>query len=213
MLQPRKMKYDKAGPKVAENLRKRHFDAYYFSTKEEAAAKVMELIDAGDTVSWGGSMTVDELGIKDLLRRRGQKLIDRDSAKTAEERMELMRRGLTADTFLTGSNAITESGELYNIDGNGNRVAAMIFGPKSVIVVAGMNKVVSDMDEAYARVRHYTAPQVVQRFPRAKTPCNVTGMCADCRGENCCCCYMVETRVCRPAGKIKVVLIGEDLGL
>ena len=148
-----------------------------------------------------------------LLRQRGQKLIDRDSAKTAEERMELMRRGLTADTFLTGSNAITESGELYNIDGNGNRVAAMIFGPKSVIVVAGMNKVVSDMDEAYARVRHYTAPQVVQRFPRAETPCNVTGMCADCRGEDCCCCYMVETRVCRPAGKIKVVLIGEDLGL
>ncbi len=145
MLQPRKMKYDKAGPKVAENLRKRHFDAYYFSTKEEAAAKVMELIDAGDTVSWGGSMTVDELGIKDLLRQRGQKLIDRDSAKTSEERMELMRRGLTADTFLTGSNAITESGELYNIDGNGNRVAAMIFGPKSVIVVAGMNKVVSDL--------------------------------------------------------------------
>lgn len=212
MLQPRKMKYDKAGPKVVENLKKRHFDAYYFSTREEAVAKVMELIPEGDSVSWGGTMTVDELGIKDLLRQRGQKIIDRD-AVPSEQRVDTMRQGLLADTFLTSSNAITESGELYNIDGNGNRVAAMIFGPKSVIVVAGMNKVVSDMDEAYARVRHYTAPQVVQRFPNAKTPCNVTGMCADCKGEDSCCAYMVETRVCRPAGKIKVVLIGEDLGL
>ena len=213
MLQPRKMKYDKAGPKVVENLKKRHFDAYYFSTREEAVAKVMELIPEGDSVSWGGTATVDELGIKDLLRQRGQKLLDRDTAADMDERMEIMRQGLTADTFLTSSNAITESGELYNIDGNGNRVAAMIFGPKSVIVVAGMNKVVYDMDEAYAQVRHYTAPQVVQRFPNAKTPCNVTGMCADCKGEDSCCCYMVETRLCRPAGKIKVVLIGEDLGL
>lgn len=213
MLQPRKMKYDKAGPKVVENLKKRHFDAYYFSTREEAVAKVMELIPEGDSVSWGGTATVDELGIKDLLRQRGQKLFDRDTAADMDERMEIMRQGLTADTFLTSSNAITESGELYNIDGNGNRVAAMIFGPKSVIVVAGMNKVVYDMDEAYAQVRHYTAPQVVQRFPNAKTPCNVTGMCADCKGEDSCCAYMVETRLCRPAGKIKVVLIGEDLGL
>lgn len=213
MLQPRKMKYDKAGPKVVENLKKRHFDAYYFSTREEAVAKVMELIPESDSVSWGGTATVDELGIKDLLRQRGQKLFDRDTAADMDERMDIMRQGLTADTFLTSSNAITESGELYNIDGNGNRVAAMIFGPRSVIVVAGMNKVVHDMDEAYAQVRHYTAPQVVQRFPNAKTPCNVNGMCADCKGEDSCCCYMVETRLCRPAGKIKVVLIGEDLGL
>lgn len=213
MLQPRKMKYDKAGPKVVENLKKRHFDAYYCSTREEAVEKVMSLIPEGDTVSWGGTLTVDELGIKDLLRQRGQKVLDRDTAKSPEERMDIMRQGLLSDTFLTSSNAITESGELYNIDGNGNRVAAMIFGPRSVIVVAGMNKVVSDMAEAYAQVRHYTAPQVVQRFPNTKTPCNVTGMCADCLSPDSCCAYMVETRVCRPAGKIKVVLVGEDLGL
>ena len=213
MLTPTKMRYDKAGPKVVEALKKRHFDAWYFSTREEAIEKVMSLIPAEDTVSWGGTMTVDELGIKDLLRQRGQKLLDRDTAKTPDERMDLMRQSLTADTFLCSSNAITETGELYNIDGNGNRVAAMIFGPKNVVLVAGMNKVVADMDAAYSMVRHNCAPAVVQRFPASKVPCNVTGECADCISEESCCAYMVETRVCRPAGKIKVVLIGEDLGL
>ena len=148
-----------------------------------------------------------------MLAERGQEVLDRDTAKDMAERMAIMRAGLTCDTFLTGTNAITESGELFNIDGNGNRVAAMCFGPKSVVIVAGMNKVVKDMDAAYAQVRNYTAPAVVQRFPNAKTPCNFNGLCADCKGPDSCCCYMVETRLCRPAGKIKVVLIGEDLGL
>ena len=212
MLQPKKMHYDKAGPRVAEALRRNLFDAYYFSNREEAIEKIMELIPAEDTVSWGGAATVDELGIKDLLRQRGQKLLDRD-AVPFEERMELMRRALTADTFLMSSNAITEEGELYNIDGNGNRVAALCFGPKSVIVVAGMNKVVADMDAAYARVRHFAAPANAQRFAELKTPCAVNGQCGDCRSTDCICAYLVATRVSRPAGKIKVVLIGEDLGL
>ena len=127
--------------------------------------------------------------------------------------MDIMRRGLLADTFLMSSNAITEGGELYNIDGNGNRVAALCFGPKSVIVVAGMNKVVVDMDAAVSRVRHFAAPANVQRFTGNKTPCFVNGQCADCHSEACVCAYLVATRVSRPAGKIKVVLIGEDLGI
>lgn len=213
MLQPIKMQYDKSGPRVAEALRRNHFDAYYFSNREEAIEKIMELIPAEDTVSWGGTATVDELGIKDLLRQRGQKLLDRDTAKDVEERMAIMRAGLTADTFLMSSNAITEKGELYNIDGNGNRVAALCFGPKSVIVVAGMNKVVADMDAAVSRVRHFAAPANVQRFAGNQTPCFVNGQCADCHGTDCVCAYLVATRVSRPAGKIKVVLIGEDLGI
>lgn len=213
MLEPRKKQYDKAGPRVAEALNKRHFEAYYCSDREEAVRKVMELIGAEDCVSWGGTLTVDELGIKELLRERGQKVIDRDTAETMEQRVELMRQGLLADTFLTSSNAVTEQGELFNIDGNGNRVAAFCYGPKQVVVVAGMNKVVPDMDAAYSRVRHFTAPGVVQRFPAAKTPCNVNGLCADCKGEDSCCCHFVETRLCRPAKRIKVVLVGEDLGL
>ena len=210
---PKEMYYEKRGRILVKNLESRHFEAYYCANKEEALHKVLELIPTEDVVSWGGTLTVDELGIKGLLAQREQKVLDRDTAKDMAERMAIMRAGLTCDTFLTSSNAITQDGELFNIDGNGNRVAAMCFGPKSVVIVAGMNKVVKDMDEAYAQVRNYTAPAVVQRFPTAKTPCNANGLCADCKTPDSCCCYMVETRLCRPAGKIKVVLVGEDLGL
>lgn len=125
----------------------------------------------------------------------------------------MLKQALTCDTFLMSANGISADGQLVNIDGTGNRVAALCFGPEQVIVVAGMNKVVPDMDAAYSRVRHYTAPGVVQRFPSAKTPCNVNGLCADCKSPDSCCCHFVHTRLCRPAGRIKVVLVGEDLGL
>lgn len=212
MLQSVKLYYDKSGPRVAEALRRNHFDAYYFSTREEAVAKIMDLIPQEDTVAWGGSMTVDELGVKDLLRHRGQKLIDRD-AVTGEERMEVQRRALTADTFIMSSNAVSATGEPYNIDGNGNRVAALCFGPKSVIVVVGMNKVVDSMEEAIARARHRAAPGNAQRFPGIKTPCAVTAQCVNCRSEESICAYFVQTRISCPVGKIKVVLIGEELGI
>ena len=213
MLKPRKMQYDKAGPKVAEALNKRYFEAYYCPDRDAAAQKVLELISADDTVSWGGTLTVDELGIKDLLRARGQRLIDRDSAQSNEERVELMRQGLLADTFLTSSNAVTADGQLFNIDGNGNRVAAFCYGPKQVIVVAGMNKVAGDLEGAMRRAREVAAPVNAQRFAGLKTPCSVTGLCADCTGPDSICCQIVTTRICRPAGRIKVVLVGETLGL
>lgn len=213
MLAPRKMQYDKAGPKVAEALNKRYFEACYCPDRAAAVEKVLELISADDTVSWGGTLTVDELGIKDALRRRGQAVIDRDTARDPRERGQMLRQALTCDTFLMSANGISADGQLVNIDGTGNRVAALCFGPEQVIVVAGMNKVVPDMDAAYSRVRHYTAPGVVQRFPSAKTPCNVNGLCADCKSPDSCCCHFVHTRLCRPAGRIKVVLVGEDLGL
>ena len=213
MLKHRKMQYDKAGPRVAEALNKRYFEAYYCSDREEGLKKVLELIPGEHTVSWGGTMTVDELGIKDALRRRGQAVIDRDTARDPRERGQMLKQALTCDTFLMSANGISADGPLVNIDGTGNRVAALCFGPEQVIVVAGMNKVVPDMDAAYSRVRHYTAPGVVQRFPSAKTPCNVNGLCADCKSPDSCCCHFVHTRLCRPAGRVKVVLVGEDLGL
>ena len=155
-------------------------------------------------------MTVEALGIQDALRRRGQPLLDRD-AVPAEEREEIMRRAQSCDVFLMGSNAITEDGMLFNIDGLGNRVAALCYGPKSVIVVAGMNKVVPDLAAAYSRVRHCAAPINAQRFG-LKTPCAVTGQCADCFSPDTICNAMVATRGCRPAGRVKVILVGEDLG-
>ena len=206
-----KAMYDKAGPRVVKALEARHFDACYCSTAQEAAARVLELIPAGALVSWGGSMTVDALGVKDELRRRGQPMLDRETVNTREEREAIMRQALSCDVYLMGSNAVTEDGQLFNIDGNGNRVAALCFGPRRVIVVAGMNKVVPDLAAAYARVRHLAAPANAQRFEIA-TPCAVNGQCGDCKSPQSICASMVATRLCRPDGRISVVLVGEDLG-
>lgn len=211
MLTQKKMQYDKAGPKVAEALNKRFFEAYYCSDRESGLQKVLELIPQNHVVSWGGTSTVDELGIKDALRQRGQAVIDRDTAKDAQERKEMLKKALTCDTFLMSSNAISSDGELVNIDGTGNRVAALCFGPDQVVVVAGMNKVAGDLDDAMGRARQVAAPINAQRF-QLKTPCSVNGLCGNCKGTDCICAQIVTTRVCKPAGRIKVVLIGEDLG-
>ena len=211
MLEPKKKMYDKSGPRVAAALHKRNMEGYYCSTADEAVEKVLELIPAGDVVSWGGVATVDELGIKERLRHRGQPVIDRDTARTPEERMAMLHQALTCDTFLMSSNAISADGQLVNLDGNANRVAALCFGPESVLVIAGMNKVMGDLDSAIARARQVAAPANAQRFD-IKTPCAVTGSCGDCTSPDCICCQMVITRVCRPAGRIKVILVGQDLG-
>ena len=213
MLEAKKKMYDKSGPRVAAALRKRNLEGYYCSTAAEAVEKVLELIPAGDVVSWGGAATVDELGIKDRLRHRGQPVIDRDTAHTEEERMAMLHQTLTCDTFLMSSNAISEDGQMVNIDGTGNRVAALCVGPKQIIVVAGMNKVTADLDSAISRARHIAAPANAQRFD-IRTPCSVNGQCADCTSPDCCiCAHMVITRFCKTPGRIKVVLVGEELGL
>lgn len=212
MTEMTKEMYEKSGPRVVEALKKRNFDAYYVSTSQEAAALALSLIPRDHVVSWGGTVTVDQLGIKEKLRQDGYTLIDRDTAKGGDEKVELMRKALTCDTFLMSANAISADGQLVNIDGNGNRVAAMCFGPKSVIVIAGMNKVAKTLEDAWQRARTFAAPARAMSF-HGKTPCNVTGQCADCTGTDCCCAYLVTTRVSRPAGKIKVILVGEDLGL
>ncbi len=211
MMEVKKLYYEKSGKRTVEALRRRHFDAWYCADAAEALNKILELIPADAVVAWGGSVTVDELGVRDALRRRGQPLLDRD-AVPAEERAEIMRRAQSCDVFLMGSNAVTEDGQLFNIDGMGNRVAALCYGPKSVIVVAGMNKVVPDLAAAYSRVRHVAAPMNAQRFG-IQTPCSVTGQCGDCVSPDCICNAMVATRGCRPAGRVKVILVGEDLGM
>ena len=211
MLTQRKMQYDKAGAKVAEALNKRYFEAYYCSDRAAALEKILELIPQDHVVSWGGAATVDELGVKEALRQRGQAVIDRDTAKDAQERQKMLKQALTCDTFLMGSNAISADGQLVNIDGTGNRVAALCFGPTQVVVVAGMNKVAGDLDGAMRRAREVAAPMNAQRFP-LKTPCVANGLCGDCKGPDSICAQIVTTRLCKPAGRIKVVLVGEDLG-
>lgn len=208
---PMEKRYDKLGAKVVDALKKRHFDAYYCPTAADAVKQVLDLIPENDVVAWGGSMTMQQTGILDAVKAKYQ-VIDRDTASNREEAEKLMRQALLSDTFLMSSNAITEDGQLYNIDGTGNRCAALVFGPKSVIVVAGMNKVVKTVADAESRARNIAAPMNAQRFDVA-TPCNANGACGDCVSPGCICASMVRTRISKPAGKIKVVLIGENYGM
>lgn len=208
---PMEKRYDKLGPTVVDALKKRHFDAYYCQTAADAVTQVLALIPEQDVVSWGGSVTIQATGILDAVKEHYQ-VIDRDAAPDKEEAGKRMRQALLSDTFLMSSNAITEDGQLYNIDGTGNRCAALIFGPKSVIVVAGMNKVVKTVADAESRARNIAAPLNCQRF-HSVTPCNATGACADCISPDCICASMVRTRISKPAKKIKVILIGENYGM
>lgn len=204
--------YDKRGPILAEHLRSRHFDAWYVSTREEALKKALELIPEGSSIGWGGSMTASEIGLMDAVKSGPYKPIDRDKAETNEERVKLMKQALLADVFISGANAISLDGQMVNIDGNGNRVAALVYGPDSVIIVAGMNKVEDTLQAAITRARTVAAPMNKQRFPGNNTPCAVNGICADCKSEASICNQILVTRHCRPAGRIKFILIGEDLG-
>ncbi|MCL2067915.1 MAG: lactate utilization protein [Treponema sp.] len=209
---PVELRNSKLGPKVVKALERRFFDAWYFSEPQKAVEKAVSLIPKDHLVSWGGSSTVSALGIQERLAREGYNLLDRDKAATPEERAEICRRALLCDTYLTGSNAISEDGQLVNIDGSGTRVAAMIHGPRQVIVVAGMNKIVKTPEDAMLRARTIAAPMNCQRFPDYKTPCNETGSCADCVSQDSICSFFVTTRLCKPAGRIKVILVGKDLG-
>ena len=211
MTQFEKQYYEKRGQQLVKNLNARFFEAYYCDNKEEAKKKALELIPEGSVVGWGGCLSAEQIGLVDEMRHGNYRAIDRDAASSPEERMELMRRCLLSDVFITGANAISMDGQMVNIDGMGNRVSAIVFGPKSVIVVAGMNKVVDTVEDAVVRARTVAAPTNKQRFP-APTPCLVTGTCANCKGEGSICNQFLITRSCRPAGRIKFILVGEDLG-
>ena len=199
------------GETLVKNLTKRGMGAYYCATKEEALAKALELIPETDVVSWGGSVSVKDIGLLAAIKRRNP-VIDRDLADTPEEKMELMRNALLCDTFLMSSNAISKDGQLVNIDGNGNRVAALIFGPKQVIMIVGMNKITGTLEGAIDRARHVAAPINAARFPGLSTPCAKLGTCADCIAPDAICCQVVITRVSRIKERIKVILVGENLG-
>jgi len=186
-------------------------EGYYFDTREEAIEKVMSLIKQEDVVSWGGSYTIDELGIKKLLEEKEISVIDRDKAKSPEENVKLRKQSLTADVYLTSTNAITIDGELINIDGAGNRLAAYCYGPDSVIVVAGMNKVVPDLDVAIGKVRaDATIPNTFRT--NSQPPCRFTGKCSECTMKDTLCCQILITRYSKPQNRIKVILVGESLG-
>ena len=149
----------------------------------------------------------------EALKNGAYRPIDRDLRNTQQEREQAQKECMFADVFLTGANALSMNGEMVNIDGLGNRVAAIIYGPKSILVIAGMNKVEDTLEAAINRARTVAAPMNQQRFLQPNNPCTVTGTCADCKSETCICNHIVVTRHCRPVGRIKFILVGEELGL
>ena len=212
MATPKELYYEKRGKMLVKNLKSRHFDACYCATCEDALQQALEWIPEGASVGWGGAMSAQQIGLMDALKNGPYVVMDRDCCATAEERTALMRKHLDADVYITGANGMSIDGQMVNIDGTGNRVAAIIYGPKTVLVIAGMNKVMDSLEDAVKRARTVAAPANQQRFG-LENPCTVTGTCADCKSESCICNQIVITRHCRPVGRIKFILVGEDLGL
>ncbi len=191
-------------------LKKRGFDAFYAENAKEASALVLSLIAKGESVTFGGSATIKEIGLIDALKNEGHCVFDRNDVPR-EARAEFAKAHFFTDWYLMSSNAVTEEGELLNLDGIGNRVASLVFGPKNVVVIAGRNKIVPDMDAAYTRVRTVAAPKNAQRFP-IQTPCKKTGECGDCFCPETICASFVRTRFCRPPRRVRVILVDGDFG-
>lgn len=208
---PLKEYYQKQAQTIISHLEKRNMEGYYCSDSESAVKKALSLMDEGSTVAWGGSMTLSESGMMDALKTSSLTLWDRDTATSAEERTAMHRQAFSANYYLMSSNAITLDGQLVNIDGTGNRVAALAYGPDHIIMLVGMNKVCTTLDEALKRIRNMAAVPNTIRLGM-KTPCSSTGRCHDCLSPDCVCSHTIITRYNRIPNRIKVILIGESLG-
>lgn len=185
---------------------------YYAENREQLFEIVRSLIADDKLITAGGSMSMKESGVTDLLMNEYKGVyIDRSEGKTPEEVEEILRKAFVSDTFFASTNALTEDGELYNVDGKGNRVSAMIYGPKQVVLVVGVNKIVKDMEEAIRRVETIAAPKNTVRLNCA-TPCAKTGECAHCRSDARICCSYVRMGQQREKDRIKVIIINENLG-
>ena len=205
------MSYKNLASNIITKLAKRNMEGFFCESSEEAVKLVLSLMEKGSVVAWGGSETLKETGIMDAINNGDYELIDRFKAQTPEERREVFARTVMSDYYLMSTNAITLDGELVNIDGNGNRLAALIHGPSHVIIVAGMNKVCADVEAAYKRVKTDACPPNAVRLDR-NVPCGKTGVCGDCLSPDCFCNQIVVTRRSGHEGRIKVILVGEELG-
>jgi len=196
---------------VAKALNKNRMEAYVVENKQELINEIGKLISKKDKVFSGGSKTLNETGVIDFLNEGGYDYYYRGRRDENGNEIDVMREAFYGDWYLTSTNAVTLDGELYNVDGNANRVAAISFGPKNVIVVAGYNKVVKDIAEAVERVKAIAAPANCVRLEK-NTGCAVTGHCTQCHSEDRICCAYTVHSFQRAAGRIKVFLLPEELG-
>ena len=200
------------GSKTVEALRRNRFDADFFETRENAANAVLQFIKPGMQVAFGGSQTAKQLNLQQLVTQAGAEILDHNAPGLSdEEKLEIMRRQQICDVFICSSNAISLQGELYNLDGNGNRVAAMAFGPRRVIVIAGGNKLVANEEAAWERIRTIAAPINFKRLNRPN-PCTKTGICMNCNLPTRGCNIYVATRRKPPMMDFSVFIVNETLG-
>lgn len=206
-----KENYKHQAESIIKGLEKRNMEGHYFETAKECVEEILKTIPEGSSIANGGSETLGQTGLMEAIKSGKYNYIDRTAGKTHEEEKEIYGKIAVCDYFLMSTNAITLDGELINIDGRGSRVAYLIHGPENVIVIAGMNKVVSDVESGYKRVKDIASPPNCVRLGR-KTPCAVTGKCGDCFGQESICSQIVITRRSTVPKRIKVFLIGEDFG-
>ena len=198
--------------RTIEALKKNNMNGYYAKNRDEVIKLIEDIVAEGAKVAVGGSETLSELGVLEHLRSGRYDFLDRYKAGlTPEEVTNIFKQSFLADAYLSGCNAITENGELYNVDGNGNRVAAMLYGPDKVIVICGVNKIVKDVDEAIKRNREISAPMNAKRLNR-KTPCAKVGYCMDCNSPERICNEYTLIKKQRSAERMHVIFLNENLG-
>ena len=202
----------KTAASIIKKLEQHGMEGHFCASRGEAVELVLSWMKAGDSVTWGGSETFKESGMKAALDNAGcYRMVDRTTASTPEEQREMWRDRTSADWFFMSANALTVNGELVNIDGNSDRLSLLLHGPAHVVALVGMNKVVADVDAGFKRIRTVACPLNAARL-HTSTPCELTGTCAECHAAGCMCCNMVVTRHARGAGRVRVVIIGEELG-
>ncbi|MDF2589799.1 MAG: hypothetical protein K0S41_3640 [Anaerocolumna sp.] len=208
---PKKQYYENLADSIIEKFNLRGIEGYYCDNSEDALIMAKRFLTPGCSISWGGSETLEEIGLISELKESDYIIYDRMDAKTPDEKSIMYSKIVTSDYFFMSSNAISIDGQLINIDASGNRVACLITGPKNVIIIAGMNKIVTDVNTGIERVRNMASPPNCVRLGM-NTPCAELGRCANCLTEDCLCCEIVITRKSRIPGRIKVILVGEELG-
>jgi L-lactate utilization protein LutB len=215
LLEARECHEKKIVKKTIDSLKKNGFTSYYVQDKIEAVKKILSLIQKNTLVGLGGSVTLREMNLPSLLKEKGNQVADhwkaREEGASSEEVLKIRRQHINSEVFLTSTNAVTETGILVNIDGGGQRVAATIFGPKHVIVIVGINKIVRDLDEAIWRTKNIASPINAKRLNR-KTPCVKTGLCTDCESTERICNVMTIMYRRPSVSSITVILVGEKLG-
>lgn len=211
MMTPRQIRNQKLAQKLIKNLQRCHYDTYYCPTADDVRNKVRELIPEGSSISWGGSMSIRDTGVTQMLKEGNYQVFDRDDVTTNEDKLRIYRKAFECDYYLASVNAMSEDGILVNIDGNGNRVAAITWGPEHVILVVGLNKVCQDLDAAVKRARSEAAPVNMARF-NLDTPCQTDGTCHNCLSRDSICNYISIQRMSHPAGRHIVILTDENIG-